>query len=165
VRKPQWIGSVWMLFRAIVALLGLVGISLATDSSATKIEHLEGGYSVEMPVGLSIAQGNPMPDFAIYKVTDRTGKQLLLIYLGSAPDTRFKPPENSVSSSSSIGGYAATSVRWADKDGTFGGTTLLELTGDRWPRFSQMIYRDLSKQESGLAETIVGSFRKDQPPK
>lgn len=165
MRKPQLIDSVCMSFRAIVVLLGLVGASLAADAAAKKIEHLEGGYSVEIPVGLSIAQGNAMPDFAIYKVTNRTGKQLLLIYLGSAPDARFKPPENAVSSSSSIGGYAATSVRWSDKLGTFSGTTLVQLTGDRWPRFSHMIFRDLSKDESALAESIMGSFRQDQAQK
>jgi hypothetical protein len=58
--------------------------------SCGKIEYLEGGYSIEVPMTLHLAQGNPMPDFALYELTDQKGKQLLLIYLGSAPDTRFE---------------------------------------------------------------------------
>jgi PKD repeat protein len=164
VRKPQWIDSIGAAFWIFTALLGLVGASWATGSSAVKIEHLEGGYSVHLPVNLSISY-SPVADFSLYRVTDPAGKQLLLIYLGSAPDTRFKPSANAVSSSTPIGGYAATSVRWTDKGETFNGTTLLQLTGDRWPRFAHMIFRDLSKSDSELAESIVWSFSGDQAQK
>jgi hypothetical protein len=141
------------------------GASFAGNSAAAKTEQLEGGYSIEVPMTLHLAQGNPMPDFALYKLTDQKGKQLLLIYLGSAPDTRFEPPRGAVSSSTSIDGCAATSVRWSGKGGTLNGATLIHLTGDHWPRFAHLIFQGLSKGDSEIAEGIVSSFRRDQAPK
>jgi len=157
VRKSQRNDFVWGTFWAIVTALSLVGSCLATGSSAKK-EHLEGGYTVELRVILSVVQGNPMPDFVLYKVNDQAGKQLLAIYLGCAPDTRFKPPANAVSSSTPIGGYAATSVRWSDKGETLSGTSLLQLKSNGWPCVAHMIFRELSKGDADLAESIVQSF-------
>ena len=85
-----------MLFWPVFILLTFINEATAGDVATPKIEHLEGGYSVELPASLSIAPGNPMPDFVLYKVNSPAGKQLLAIYLGCAPDTRFKPPANAI---------------------------------------------------------------------
>ena len=162
MRKSQRNDFVWATFWAIVTAISLVGSCFATGSSAKKVEHLEGGYTVELPVTLSVAQGNPMPDFVLYKVNNPAGKQLLAIYLGCAPDTRFKPPANAVSSSTPIGGYAATSVRWSDKGQTLSGTSLLQLKSNGWPCVAHMIFRELSKGDADLAESVVQSFHLDQ---
>jgi len=154
-----------MLFWPVFILLAFVNEATAGDVGTPKIEHLEGGYSVELPASLSIAPGNPMPDFVLYKVNDPAGKQLLVIYLGCAPDTRFKPPANAVNSSVPIGGYAATSVRWSGKDKTLSGTSLLQLKSNSWPCVAHMIFRDLSKGNAELAESIVRSFSADESPK
>jgi hypothetical protein len=154
-----------MLFWPVFILLTFVNEATAGDVATPKIEHLEGGYSVELPASLSIAPGNPMPDFVLYKVNDPAGKQLLAIYLGCAPDTRFKPPANAVSSSTPIGGYAATSLRWSDKGEGHSGTSLLQLKSNGWPCVAHMIFRDLSKGDAELAESIVRSFSADESPK
>jgi hypothetical protein len=149
-------------FWLIAVLLSFGAASASGDTRATKIEHLEGGYSLEVPASLSIASGKLMPDFALYTMSDSKGKQLLLIYLGSAPDTRSEPPGVSVRSSAPIGGYPASLDRWRGKVGKFNGDTLIKLKRDSWPRFAHMIFRDLSRSEAELTERVVHSFRGDE---
>jgi len=91
------------------------------------------------------------------------GKQLLVIYLGCAPDTRFKPPANAATSSRPIGGYAATSVRWPDKGDGHSGMSLLQLRSNGWPCVAHMIFRELSKGDAHLVEGIVRSFASIRP--
>jgi len=66
-----------MLFSSVFILLTSVTNATASDVGTLKIEHLEGGYSVELPASLSIAAGNPMPDFVLYKVNDGGGQAVV----------------------------------------------------------------------------------------
>jgi hypothetical protein len=156
-----------ILVRSVLSLvlaLGGAGIALAAASGGSDVHRLEGGYSIQVPISVTLTQGKPMPDFLLYRVTDNTGHLLLIIYLGSAPDTRFKPPANAVTSTMQLGGYPSTSVRWRGNNGSFSGTTLIQLTGDAGFRVAHMAFQSLSKTDSEIAERIVRSFRKDGQP-
>jgi hypothetical protein len=148
----------------VVSLLGRVGMSLAIESGNVSLRHLEGGYSVEIPLDSSLTQRS-VADFVVYKVMDSAGKQLVLIYLGNFPDTSSKPPSNSVTSSTRIGGYKATLDRWTGKGGTVNGKTLIQLTDGHWPKFAHILFKDLPRRDSEVAERVVRSFKSDPTPK
>ncbi|MFL6604741.1 MAG: hypothetical protein ACJ8R9_25870 [Steroidobacteraceae bacterium] len=150
---------------AIAILAEQVTSIWAADPRGKRWEHLEGGYSVQIPADLRIAQTSTMNDFVLYKVTDSKQRELLVIYLGNFPDTRIKAPKHSVRSSASIAGCPATSDRWTGKDETFNGMTLIQLINSgRWPTNAHMLFRDLSKDDAEVAEGIVRSFRRDPAP-
>jgi len=146
---------------AIVVLFGQLRAPLAAQPEQTKVAHLEGGYSIEIPMTLKVVQDRGMPDFVLYRVADRAGKQLLLIYLGNFPKNQLESPHNAISSSTLIGGYAATSIKWLNRGTTSSGSTLIHLKGS-YPAFAQMIFQALSKGDSEIVERVVRSFRKDQ---
>jgi hypothetical protein len=154
----QWLGQ----FGVTLALLCHISGSLAADPGKTRVEHLAGGYSVELPESLTIEQASSMPDFSLYKVFDKHGNQLLAIYLGNFPDTAIGRKENSLESKTSINGYSATSTRWINNDGTHNGVTLLELTdSQRWPKYAQLLFNGVSRSRIQVVEPIVSSFRRE----
>jgi hypothetical protein len=153
---------------ALVTLTCLVKLSWspAADSGSEKVEHLEGGYTVQVPADLKVAQVSTVGDFVLYRLTDGAGKLVLAIYLGNFPDTKIKPSKDSVKSSSSIAGLAATSYRWRESNGSYAGTTLIRLSQNGpWPEFAHLFFNGLSRTESESAEGIVHSFHKEIPPK
>jgi hypothetical protein len=155
-------GSDWRLIRLLCCLTALFSAHVAAPAAqeaATRTERLEGGYSVDLPTSLTLSPGNTMPDFVVYRVVDPRGKQLLLIYLGSAPDTRSSVPSNAVSSRTPVSGHPTTSERWTGTEGSYNGTTLIQLKSDSWPRYAHITFTNLSKSESELAERILHSFR------
>jgi hypothetical protein len=147
-------------------LLAHFGLSIAAVPTEMKVEHLDGGYSVEMPAALSISQVSKVGDFRLYKVVNSAGTELLMIYLGNFPAGNFKPSARSVHSSGHIGGYVETSDRWIEKDATHNGITLIQLTGrGGWPQVAQLSFRGLTMSDLKLAEKIARSFRQDQTQK
>jgi len=152
---------------ALVTFACLVKLSwsLAADSGSEKVEHLEGGYAVQVPADLKVAQVSTVGDFVLYRLTDRAGKLVLAIYLGNFPDTKVKGPKHSVKSSSSIAGLPATSDRWRESNGSYAGITLIRLShSGPWPEFAHLFFDRLSRTESESAEGIVHSFHKEIPP-
>ena len=149
-----------------VMSLAHLGLSFAAGPMEMKVEHLEGGYSVEMPEALSISQVSKVGDFRLYKVANSAGTELLMIYLGNFPAGDFKPPTRLVHSLGRIGGYVETSDRWTEKDATHSGITLIQLTGrGGWPQVAQLGFRELTMSDFKLAEKIVRSFSQDQTQK
>jgi len=129
------------------------------------VEHLEGGYAVQVPVDSKVTQVSTVGDFVLYRLTDRAGKLVVVIYLGNFPDTKVKIPKDSVKSSSSIAGLAASSNRWRESNGTYAGTTLIQLSQNGpWPEFAHLFFNGLSRNESKSADAIVHSFHKEIPP-
>lgn len=148
-----------MLVWTLLLWLAFVGASVPADRVASGIQHLEGGYSIEVPTKLTMTPGHPMPDFALYRVANSAGKELLLLYLGDHPDTRSASPPNSERSSTSIGGHPATLIRWTGEGGTYFGSTQIQLKNASWPLYADMRFGGLSKSEKELVERIIVSFR------
>lgn len=146
---------------AIVALLSTGSIMVLAGPAEARIGHLEGGYAVQLPPGTIIAQTSTVPDFALYKLTDASGKQLLSIYLGNFPEKSISPSSGS-NSSTVVGGFKATSRRWSGKDGKSNGMTLIELAHGSGPTYAQFVFNDLSGSDLGVAERVVRSFRQEQ---
>jgi hypothetical protein len=143
--------------------LAHLGLSFAADAAEMQVEHLEGGYSIEIPEALSIRQVRNVGDFSLYRVVNSAGKELLMIYLGNFPAGDFKPPRTAVHSLGRIGGYAETSDRWIEKNATHNAVTLIQLAGGGgWPQVAQFSFRGLTASDSKLAEKIVQSFRRNQ---
>jgi hypothetical protein len=138
---------------SVLAVMSLAhfGLSIAAGPTEMKVEHLEGGYSVEMPEALSISQVSKVGDFRLYRVANSVGTELLMIYLGNFPAGDFKPPARSVHLLGHIGGFMETSDRWIEKDATHNGVTLIQLAGrGGWPKVAQLSFRELMMSDSKL---------------
>ena len=146
---------------ASMAIVHLLTAGCTTDAHETRVEQLEGGYAVDLPLGYQASMRGDMPDFVVYAVADKAGRESLLIYLGDSPEDHPTTPKEAVRSSPHIGGYEATSVRWSEDDGTSSGSTLIRLenTGER-PAFAHIIFQHLSNSESRVAEEILSTFRR-----
>lgn len=156
---PRIVRHVGTVIWAMLLCFGLDGSSMAADTVAVKVERLDGGYSIRVPASVLIAQASTVSDFALYKLTSPSGKQLLSIYLGNFPGDKVSAPEGSTSTEGSIGGHTAMSHRWSAKPGTFSGITLIRLgTDGHWPMYARLVFEGLSGNDSKVAEDVVRSF-------
>ncbi len=161
---PRVFSVVATILLATVYLWTPSGASCAADPAATEVTHLQYAVSIKKPVSVRIVE-TVSADFVLYRLSDKTGKLLMAIYLGDHPDTSIGTEFNFIRSSSVIGGFPAESIRWSGKDGTFGGWTSIRLPAKGTdPSVAHLLFKNLTRAESRMIEDVIRSFEKDASP-
>ena len=138
----------------------LCGNCFSSELSRTKLEKLDGGYVIAVPMQVRVEQVGDVEDFSLYRLTDTQGKVLLTIYLGNAPQPVEDVGSEAIRTDVKIGRFTATSIKWTNETGLHNEDIrirLLERKGG-WPSMAHIAYRDLPKDDEVMVREVIRSF-------
>jgi len=119
---------------------------------------LEGGIAIDVPSDTTLVEESPVEDFILYTLNDKSGKRLLVVYVGNHPQPG-SVPRNADTSTEKIGGFTARSSEWSNASGLRSGSVTVQLhPSSGWPERAQLTYSLLSDTEAKLVASVISSL-------